>query len=49
MSLYYNADRTHLALDKDSPLKRAVETRGHITSDPAVGGLHRRYSRSSRG
>jgi transposase InsO family protein len=46
--LYYNADRTHLALDKDSPLKRAVEARGRIMSAPAVGGLHRRYRRSLR-
>jgi len=47
-ALYYNADRTHLALDKDSPLIRAIETQGRITSEPAVGGLHRRYRRVLR-
>lgn len=43
---YYNNDRTHLALGKDSPLSRAVEVRGAIVSRPVLGGLHRRYSRN---
>ncbi|MBY0567935.1 MAG: transposase [Hyphomonadaceae bacterium] len=42
---YYNADRTHLALGKDSPLGRPVEASGHITSRRVVGGLHCRDTR----
>lgn len=42
---YYNRDRTHLALGKDSPVTRPVEPLGKIVSRPAVGGLHRRYAR----
>ena len=42
---YYNNDRTHLALAKDSPSGRAIERRGKIVSRPVLGGLHRRYSR----
>jgi putative transposase len=44
---YYNADRTHLALAKDSPDSRAVEHSGRIVSQRVVGGLHRRYRRMS--
>jgi transposase InsO family protein len=43
---YYNADRTHLALAKDSPDSRLVEANGEITSHPILGGLHRRYCRT---
>lgn len=42
---YYNFDRTHLTLGKDSPLTRPVEPRGGIVSRRVLGGLHRRYSR----
>jgi hypothetical protein len=42
---YYNNDRTHLALGKDSPNSRAVERDGEITSRPILGGLHHRYGR----
>ena len=42
---YYNADRTHLALDKDAPHSRPVERSGRIVSRPILGGLHRRYRR----
>ncbi|MGQ0660910.1 transposase [Sphingosinicella sp.] len=42
---YYNRDRTHLGLDKDTPLGRAVETDGVIHSTPILGGLHHRYRR----
>ena len=42
---YYNADRTHLALAKDTPHGRRVERRGRLASRPVVGGLHRRYYR----
>ena len=42
---YYNQDRPHLALGKDSPALRALETNGAIISVPVLGGLHRRYGR----
>ena len=46
---YYNNDRTHLALDKDTPKWRAVETDGVIVSRPILGGLHHRYFRTPPG
>jgi putative transposase len=44
---YYHQTRTHLALQKDSPEPRAVQTpdAGPILSIPQVGGLHHRYER----
>lgn len=39
---YYNADRTHLALGKDAPISRDVESEGRIASSPILGGLHHR-------
>jgi hypothetical protein len=45
---YYNSDRTHLALQKDSPLGHPVERDGRIVSRPVLGGLHRRYARIHR-
>jgi putative transposase len=45
---YYNNDRPHLALGKDAPSTRAVETDGEIISHPRAGGLHRRYRRVTR-
>jgi transposase InsO family protein len=44
---YYNADRPHLALDKDSPATRPVRPpgRGQVIAVPRVGGLHHRYDR----
>jgi hypothetical protein len=42
---YYNNDRTHLALDKDTPNSRAIESEGAIISRPVLGGLHHRYER----
>jgi hypothetical protein len=42
---YYNVDRTHLALGKDAPRRRAVERVGRIMSRPKLGGLHHRYAR----
>ncbi len=42
---YYNDDRTHLALSKDSPRRRQVERAGSITTRPLLGGLHHRYAR----
>jgi hypothetical protein len=45
---YYNQDRTHLGVGKDSPGGRSVEQRPRATSNvvslPRVGGLHHRYA-----
>jgi transposase InsO family protein len=43
---YYNETRTHLSLDKDAPIPRAVEAIGHILSRPVLGGLHHQYVRT---
>ncbi len=37
---YYNGHRTHLGLNKDTPLGRPVHNRGRITAVPKLGGLH---------
>jgi len=42
---YYNAARTHLGLEKDSPNRRPVERRGRIAATEVLGGLHHRYAR----
>ena len=42
---YYNQTRTHLALGKDAPIGRSVESCGRIIAEPMVAGLHHRYSR----
>jgi transposase InsO family protein len=42
---YYNETRTHLSLDKDSPLSRTVERAGRILGRPVLGGLHHKYVR----
>ncbi len=42
---YYNVSRTHMSLDKDSPVSRPVQTEGKIVSKPILGGLHHVYSR----
>jgi hypothetical protein len=43
---YYNSTRTHLALVKDAPERRAVQkTGGRVIARPEVGGLHHRYER----
>ena len=42
---YYNGTRTHLSLNKDAPMSRAVETAGRIICRPILGGLHRQYRR----
>jgi transposase InsO family protein len=44
-SAYYNGARTHLALGKDAPLNRPVQTVGRIESVSWLGGLHRHYVR----
>jgi hypothetical protein len=44
---YYHEDRTHLGLDKDTPLGRPVESKpdhgAWVEPLPRVGGLHHRY------
>jgi hypothetical protein len=42
---YYNECRTHLSLNKDAPLSRAVQLDGRITDNPVLGGLHHQYCR----
>jgi hypothetical protein len=44
-SSYYNKTRTHLSLDKDAPLRRAVERCGTIVATPILSGLHHQYAR----
>ena len=44
---YYNEDRTHLTLEKDTPAIRPttprLDDKAHVISLPRVGGLHHRY------
>jgi hypothetical protein len=44
---YYQRSRTHLSLDKDSPVPRATAppSAGCVVAIPQVGGLHHRYER----
>ena len=42
---YYNEVRTHLSLEKDTPVSRATERTGHILCRPVLGGLHHQYIR----
>jgi len=42
---YYNEVRTHLSLEKDAPVPRAIGTVGHILCRPVLGGLHHQYVR----
>jgi transposase InsO family protein len=44
---YYEQSRTHLALDKDALIPRAVSApeNGRVIELPQVGGLHHRYER----
>jgi transposase InsO family protein len=42
---YYNQARTHLALEKDVPLHRAVQRAGAIVAIPILAGLHHQYVR----
>jgi transposase InsO family protein len=43
---YYNEVRTHLALDKDAPLGRAVQRSGAIVAIPILSGLYHHYVRT---
>jgi hypothetical protein len=40
---YYNSARTHLSLNKDAPVPRAVQAIGRILSTPILGRLHHQY------
>ena len=42
---HHNEIRTHLSLEKDAPISRAVELAGHILCRPILGGLHHQYVR----
>lgn len=44
---YYERSRTHLSLDKDTPIPRPVTSPedGAVVAIPEVGGLHHRYER----
>jgi transposase InsO family protein len=44
---YYERSRTHLSLDKDTPIPRPVTCPGDgsVVAIPEVGGLHHRYER----
>jgi len=45
---YFNGARTHLALNKDAPVSRAIQAVGRILPMPMMpilGGLHHQYVR----
>src|SRR6202451_4509504 len=42
---YYNEIRTHLSLEKDAPVSRAVQLVGTVLCRPVLGGLHHQYVR----
>lgn len=46
---YYHHARTHLSLDRNSPIPREVEPRsqGEVIGIPQLGGLHHRYTRAA--
>jgi hypothetical protein len=43
---YYNEARTHLSLQKDAPVPRAIQTVGRTLAMPVLGGLHHQYFRA---
>ena len=43
--VHRNQARPHLALQKDAPLKRAVQPIGSVVAIPVLGGLHHQYVR----
>jgi transposase InsO family protein len=43
---YYNEARTHLSLEKDTPIPRAVQAIGQTLAVPVLGGLHHQYVRT---
>jgi putative transposase len=48
-STYYHQARTHLSLDKQSPVPRSIEPpeQGKVVAIPHVGGLHHEYRRAA--
>jgi putative transposase len=44
---YYHEHRTHLSLNRNSPIEREVREKGELISIPMVGGLHHRYRRAA--
>ena len=42
---YYNETRPHRSLQKDTPLRRAVQRIGEVAVIPVLGGLHHQYVR----
>jgi hypothetical protein len=44
-ALLYNRARIHLALAKDAPISRPVQTTGSIAVIPFLGSLHHQYAR----
>jgi hypothetical protein len=42
---YHNEIGTHLSLEKDAPVSRAVKLAGAILCRPDLGGLHHQYVR----
>ncbi len=46
---YYNEARTHLSLERNSPVPREVDppSRGRVVAIPHLGGLHHRYLRAA--
>jgi transposase InsO family protein len=42
---YYNEARTHLSLNKDTPVSRQIQRVGRISAKPHLGGLHHQYLR----
>ena len=46
---YYNEARTHLSLERNSPVPREMEppSKGRVVAIPHVGGLHHRYARAA--
>jgi len=47
--IYYHEARTHLSLDKQSPVLRPIEpaAQGKVVAIPHVGGLHHEYRRAA--
>jgi transposase InsO family protein len=43
---YCNEARTHLSLEKDAPIPRAVQAIGQTLAVPILGGLHHQYVRT---
>src|SRR4249919_2782032 len=44
---HYNETRTHLSLDKDAPISRAIQAVGRKVGCPVLSGLHHQYVRTN--